>query len=291
MSVRCSTISPHKPPLTEENLPDQFGKLVKILYQRNAKIWLAARSQSKTQAVTHGIKAAHPGSSGDMIFLKLELDNLTTINSTAQEFLERENRLDVLRNNAGVMVPPQGVIWVSSSAADGAARPAIDFSNMYYHKEEGIWSKYSRSKAGNVLQAAEYARRVKTSGIISLSLNPGNFVTNLQQNMPKVQLAAFKLISHPPKNGAYTELFAGLDQSITMEYSGGWVSPFGKKENAGKDILDPELGGQYWEWCDAQIQPYLGTFLWAWVELGEAVKRNILTMGFPCGIPAIVVVC
>ncbi|KXH32725.1 short-chain dehydrogenase [Colletotrichum salicis] len=31
-----------------------------------------------------------------------------------------------------------------------------------------------------------------------------------------------KLISHPPKKGAYTELFAGLDQSITMEYSGGW---------------------------------------------------------------------
>ncbi|KAJ0274041.1 hypothetical protein COL940_009539 [Colletotrichum noveboracense] len=58
---------------------------------------------------------------------------------------------------------------------------------MDYHKEEGIWSKYSRSKAGNVIQAAEYARRMKESGIISLSLNPGNFVTNLQQNMPKMQ--------------------------------------------------------------------------------------------------------
>lgn len=186
-----------------------------------------------------------------MVFLKLQLDDLSTIKESAQQFLSRENRPDVLWNNAGVMVPPQGsttvqghelqlginnlghqlftqlltsllektsriapndsvrVIWVSLSAADGAPRPAIDFSNMDYHKEEGIWSKYSRSKDGNVIQAAEFARRMKESGIISLvsaltckgksttkypplkSLNPGNFVTNLQQNMPKMQLAMF----------------------------------------------------------------------------------------------------
>ncbi|KAF0320225.1 putative short-chain dehydrogenase [Colletotrichum asianum] len=247
MSVRCSTLSPHKPTLTEENLPDQAGKvflitgasggigteLVKILYSKNANIWLAARSYSKTQAVINEIKADHPASIGEMVFLKLQLDDLSTIRASAQQFLSRENRLDVLWNNAGVMVPPQGsttvqghelqlginnlghqlftqlltpllektsqiapndtvrVIWVSSSAADGAPRPAIDFTNMDYLKEEGIWSKYSRSKAGNVIQASEYARRMKDSGIISLSLNPGNFVTNLQQNMPKMQLAMF----------------------------------------------------------------------------------------------------
>ncbi|GJC99203.1 short-chain dehydrogenase [Colletotrichum higginsianum] len=264
MSVRCSTLSPHKPTLTEENLPDQAGKvflitgasggigqeLVKILYLRNAKIWLAARSYSKTQAVIDEIKTAHPSSTGEMVFLKLQLDDLSTIKASAQEFLSRETRLDVLWNNAGVMVPPQGsttvqgyelqlginnlghqlftqlltpllemtsqvaprdsvrVIWVSSSAADGVPRPAIDFSNMDYHIEEGIWSKYSRSKAGNVIQASEYARRMGGSGIISLSLNPGNFVTNLQQNMPKMQLAMF--------------LFAGLDRSVTSEDNGGW---------------------------------------------------------------------
>ncbi|KAK2767882.1 putative short-chain dehydrogenase [Colletotrichum kahawae] len=122
MSVRCSTLSPHKPTLTEENLPDQAGKvflitgasggigkeLVKILYLKNAKIWLAARSYSKTQAVINEIKAAHPTSTGEMIFLKLELDDLSTIKASAQEILSRETRLDVLWNNAGVMVPPQG---------------------------------------------------------------------------------------------------------------------------------------------------------------------------------------
>ncbi|KAK1700896.1 hypothetical protein BDP55DRAFT_699537 [Colletotrichum godetiae] len=183
----------------------------------NAKIWLAARSQSKTQAVIDEIKAAHSGSSGDMIFLKCELDDLATIIATVQESLSRENRLDVLWNNAG------------SETVQGYELQ-LRINNIARHL---LTNKYSRSKAENFRQAAEYARRVMTSGIISLSLNPGNFVNNLQQNMSKVQLAAFTLISHPPKNGAYTQLFAGLDQSITMEYSGGW------------DLLDPELGGQY----------------------------------------------
>lgn len=175
---------------------------------------MAARSQSKTREVIRDIKAAHPNSIGQMIFLPLVLDDLTTIKASADEFLAQETRLDVLYNNAGVMVPPQGsktvqgyelqigvnnlapflfthfihpvlvataqiapknsvrVIWVSSSAADGAPTPAIDFTNMDYHNEEGIWPKYSRSKAGNVLHAVEYARRTAGQGIISIVRHP-----------------------------------------------------------------------------------------------------------------------
>ncbi|KAF5552859.1 short-chain dehydrogenase [Fusarium mexicanum] len=294
MSVRRSTIIPNKPTLTEKNLPDQAGKvfiitgasgglgkeLASILYQKNGKIYMAARSRSKTDEVMRDIKAAHPNSTGSMIFLPLVLDDLTTIKSSAQEFLAQESRLDVLYNNAGVMVPPQGskavqgyelqigvnnlapflfthflhpilaataqiapkdsvcVIWVSSSAADGAPTPAIDFTNMDYHNEEGIWSK----TAGE--------------GIISIALNPGNFVTNLQQNMPRMQLAILKLIAHAPKNGAYTQLFASHSATITEKENGCWVSPFEKVEPCRKDLLDADLGKKYWEWTQEQINKY-----------------------------------
>lgn len=60
------------------------------------------------------------------------------------------------------------VVWVSSSAADAAPQPAVDFDNMDYHREEGVWQKYSRSKAGSQLHASELARRVAGSGIISV---------------------------------------------------------------------------------------------------------------------------
>lgn len=310
---RRSTVWPYKPPLTEKNLPDQQGKvfivtggsgglgkeLVTILYQHNAKIYIAARSEAKTKAAMEEIQKLHPNSTGELVYLHLQLDDLTTIKTSAEEFLAKESRLDVLWNNAGVMVPPQGsksvqgyelqlgtnnlghflfthflhavlaktaqtapknsvrVIWVSSSAADAAPTPAIDFDNMDYHREESIWPKYSRSKAGNVLHSAEFARRTAGEGIISISLNPGNFITNLQQSMPKWQIAMFKFLTYPPKNGAYTELFAGLDQSITEANNGGWVSPFGRVEAGRQDLLEPELGKKYWEWTETQVKPYL----------------------------------
>lgn len=188
-----------------------LGKLLaSILYQHNGKVYLAARSESKTKECIEEIKAAHPSSKGELLFLSLQLDDLTTIKQTANEFLAKENRLDVLWNNAGVMVPPNGsqtkqgyelqygvnniahfllthflrpvlettaksvpkssvrVIWVASSAADAAPNPAIDLTNMDYHREEGAWTKYSRSKAASVVHSAEFARRTKRTGIISL---------------------------------------------------------------------------------------------------------------------------
>jgi NAD(P)-dependent dehydrogenase (short-subunit alcohol dehydrogenase family) len=173
-------------------------------------VYLAARSEKRTAEVIKEIQKAHTTSSGELLFHPLQLDDLASIKSSAEQLLARESRLDVLWNNAGVMVPPQGsttvqgyelqlgvnnlghflfthflhpllaktaasatknsvrVVWVASSAADNAPIPAIDFSNMDYHHDEGIWSKYSRSKAGNVLHAVEYGRRAGSKGIISM---------------------------------------------------------------------------------------------------------------------------
>ena len=184
--------------------------LIGILYQRNAKVYIAARSETKAYAAIDEIKREHPDSTGELVYLHLDLNDLTTIKASADKFLSKESRLDVLWNNAAVMVPPQGsksaqgyelqigtnnlapflftellrpimkqtaqtapknsvrVVWVSSSAAELAPTPVIDFSNMDYKREEGIWPKYNRSKAGNVLHSVEFARRTKGQGIISL---------------------------------------------------------------------------------------------------------------------------
>jgi retinol dehydrogenase-12 len=42
------------------------------------------------------------------VFLYLDLADLTTIKPAVEEFLGKEERLDVLVNNAAVMVPPTG---------------------------------------------------------------------------------------------------------------------------------------------------------------------------------------
>lgn len=83
-------------------------QLAQILYQKNAKVYIAARSEEKARKAIEGIKAHAPNSTGELRFLHLDLDDLTTIKASAQAFLSENDRLDVLWNNAGVMIPPQG---------------------------------------------------------------------------------------------------------------------------------------------------------------------------------------
>ncbi|RBQ99138.1 hypothetical protein VDGD_20095 [Verticillium dahliae] len=79
-------------------------ELVKILYQHNARVWIATRSKERTDEAIAEIKKAHPKSQGQFLFLKLVLDDLTTIKQSASQFTSQETRLDVIWNNAGVML-------------------------------------------------------------------------------------------------------------------------------------------------------------------------------------------
>lgn len=83
-------------------------QLAQILYQKNAKVYVAARSQEKANKAIEQIKVKAPDSNGEVRFLHLDLDDLTTIKASADAFLSENDRLDVLWNNAGVMIPPQG---------------------------------------------------------------------------------------------------------------------------------------------------------------------------------------
>ena len=86
-----------------------FGKeLAKLLYQLDAKVYVATRSETKARAAIDEIRSLHSGSKGELVFLQLDLGDLSTIKASAQEFQWKESRLDVLWNNAGVMVPPEG---------------------------------------------------------------------------------------------------------------------------------------------------------------------------------------
>ncbi|KAJ5218444.1 short-chain dehydrogenase [Penicillium cinerascens] len=111
-----------EPPLTEKNLPDQDGrvhivtggyagvgrKLSAILYGKGATVYIAGRSEQKAEDAMSQIKEEHASSSGHLHFLLLDLNDLSTIKASVQNFLSKETRLDVLVNNAGVMFPPKG---------------------------------------------------------------------------------------------------------------------------------------------------------------------------------------
>ncbi|KAI0191192.1 hypothetical protein EV127DRAFT_428846 [Xylaria flabelliformis] len=113
---------PGKPTYTEDDIADLSGKVyivtgantgigkesARVLYSKNATVWVAARNTEKGANAIASIKEAHPSSDGRLELLHLDLSDLSTIKSSVETFLAREKRLDVLFNNAGVMFPPHG---------------------------------------------------------------------------------------------------------------------------------------------------------------------------------------
>jgi NAD(P)-dependent dehydrogenase (short-subunit alcohol dehydrogenase family) len=124
MGSQFSQMFPPKPKFTESSLSDLQGKiyivtgasagvgkeLARLLYSRNATVYLAARNAERTQVAIDWISESHPDSRGALNFLKLDLSDLEGIKPVVNDFLAKEKRLDVLFNNAGVMVPPQGSV-------------------------------------------------------------------------------------------------------------------------------------------------------------------------------------
>lgn len=132
---------PPPPGFTEEDLPDQTGRvsiaspagkydylkanktqvvivtgaavgvgyqLAKILYEKNATVYIATRSKAKIDNAIATLKQEVPFSRGRVESMLLDLSDLTSIKPAAERFLAQESRLDVVVHNAAVMRPPKG---------------------------------------------------------------------------------------------------------------------------------------------------------------------------------------
>lgn len=73
-----------------------------------AKIYLGARSESKAREAIKEIEAAAPPGT-TIHFLPIDLTDLTSVKNAAEAFKRDNDRLDVLVNNAGIMLHPPGL--------------------------------------------------------------------------------------------------------------------------------------------------------------------------------------
>jgi NAD(P)-dependent dehydrogenase (short-subunit alcohol dehydrogenase family) len=320
-----SQFFPPSPTLTEENLPAQTGKvfivtggasgvgleLTKILYGAGAKVYIAGRSEANAQEAIRVIKSEHKDgqNNGQLEFLHLQLDDLSTIKASVETFNGKESQLHALWNNAGVSNPPAGsvskqgyelqlatnvlgpliftqlllptlratarssqpasvrIVWAASIVVDmGAPTGGIDVSTLETKPSAGGQPGYTTSKLGNWFLASEMGRHVADDGVLSVVMNPGNLKTNLTRHIPYLKLLAYPLL-YPAQKGAYTELYAGLSQDLSMKDQGAYIIPWGRIHPAPRADLvnalkptDEDGTGQarqFWEWCEAQIESYL----------------------------------
>jgi retinol dehydrogenase 12 len=166
------------------------------------------------------------------------------------------------------------VCWASSLESDTSSPKGgivFDDSGAPVYRGTGQQYNYGMSKAGNVFYASEWAKQYPDDGVVSVCFNPGNLSTELQRHIqfPGVALAKIILemvLLYPAIYGAYTELWSGLSDRVTIKDNGAYIAPWGQVGQVRADIAaglkTKEEGGsgaaaKFWDWSVKETKQYL----------------------------------
>ena len=237
------------------------------LAAHGARVVLTARSESKGADAVGRIRTAHPGAIVE--YRLLDLSDLTSVRRFANAILDDGFAVDVLVNNAGVMMPPrrltaQGfesqfatnhlghfalsgllfetitrgrdprIVTVSSTMHK---RGSINFDDLTGERSYSPTAFYCQSKFANVLFGLELDRRLRATGNPTRSIlaHPGYSATNLQTSGPtglsrQMMRIGNRLLAQRVEMGALNQLYAAVDPSAQ---SGKFYGPDGFGENRG----------------------------------------------------------
>lgn len=255
---------------TASDVPDCEGKCIivtgantgigfevaRVLARRRARVLLACRDEAKAGAAMARIHAEVPGA--DLAFLPCDQADLGSLRRAA-EIVAQEPRIDVLVNNAGVMIPPLlrtadgfelqfGVnhlgcfaltclllpklaetpgarVVVTSSVAHKRAH--IDWDDLNAANGYNAGQRYSASKLANLLFVQELDRRLRAahSPVMAVACHPGIAGTDLSRHMSALGRLAWPVLGwvlNSAAQGAWPALQAATAPAILP---GGYYGP------------------------------------------------------------------
>jgi NAD(P)-dependent dehydrogenase (short-subunit alcohol dehydrogenase family) len=286
---------------TADDIPDQTGKLAIVtgansglglvtaleLARHGAEVVVAARSSAKGEGAVEEIRAAAP-SAPEPRAAVLDLASLDSVRRFAGEFSDA--RVDLLVNNAGVMMAPRqttsdgfelqfGTNHLGHFALTGLLLDALgrseaarivtlssiehragklDFDDLQMESGYSPRGSYQRSKLANAVFAVELDRRLRAAGspVMSVFAHPGYSATNLQSSGPTgLAKAAMKisnrLIAQSAERGALPTLYAATAPDVE---GGAYYGPDGFQEMRGFPEKVKAIPAAY--------DPAIGSRLW-----------------------------
>lgn len=284
---------------TSEQIEDQTGRVAivtgansgigyetaKALAAKGATVIVAARSHARGTEAVEEIRREVPGAK--VTFEALDLASQKSVRAIAERFEAQSDRLDLLINNAGVMMPPtreetedgfelqfgtnhvghfaltlllmeslvstegSRVVNVSSSAQNVGD---LDLDDLQWTKRPyRRMPSYGASKIANMLFSLELQRRFDEAGVatIATSAHPGWTATNLQRTSPLFR-ALNPLFAMKPWQGALPTLYAAVAETAQP---GGYYGPDGLGNMRGYPVPnrpapasgDPESAKRLWK--------------------------------------------
>lgn len=237
------------------------------LAKTGMKVVMACRDLNKAEQATNEIRLQV--ASADLEIMQLDLGSLKSVREFAEAYIQKYNRLDLLINNAGIMIPPfsktedgfesqMGVNYFShflltnllfpviantknariiSLSSIAHERGVIDFDNLHAEKGYSKMKAYQQSKLACLMFAIELQRRIEAAGcnVVSLAAHPGVSNTNLGRHIPKLAMMLIwpflSLFTHEPPKAALPTLMAALDSNVS---GGDYFGPLGYKGMKGK---------------------------------------------------------
>lgn len=254
-----------------DKLPSQKGRIAIVtganvglgfetalgLAQKEMTVILACRNIDKATVARQDILKKVPNA--DLDIIQIDLSKLDAVRSFAKNYLEKYQQLDLLINNAGVMMPPfsltedgfelqmaanyfghflltglllQTILATPNSRIVSLSSIAhrsgkINFDDLQSKKKYSAMQAYSQSKLACLMYGYELQRRLGAAGhttTISTIAHPGASNTNLAQHLPKWAIALFGLLaplfSHSAKAGAQPTLWAAVGPAEGGDYFG-----------------------------------------------------------------------
>lgn len=270
---------------TADDIPDQTGRTFIItgansglgyvtaleLARHGATVIMAVRNAAKGASARDAILAAVPAAKLEIA--PLDLADLDSVKEFATGIVSSGRGIDVLINNAGIMMPPRRVTKQGFElqfgtnhlahfaltlrllpALEGRADARVVTMSSGLHKSGHIhfddlgaiktYSRtgaYSQSKIANVYFALELDRRLRAQGIPikSVLAHPGYAATNLQSAGPTGPLAWLMVfgnmfMAQTAEQGALPELYAATALGVE---GGQFIGPDGRNEMRGYPTL------------------------------------------------------
>jgi NAD(P)-dependent dehydrogenase (short-subunit alcohol dehydrogenase family) len=263
---------------TLDDMPDQSGRVAIVtgantgigfetaaaLAEKNATVVMACRNKQKAEAAMQKIRERTPDAK--LEFIELDLASLASVERFAEAFRASQDRLDLMINNAGVMIPPFGttedgfelqfgcnhlghfaltgrlldllettkgarIVNVSSMAH---RQGKMDFDNLNAEKGYRAMPAYGQSKLANLLFTFELQRRLEAAGstVQATAAHPGWTGTDLQRHSAIIRFLNFFFAQTPPM-GALPTLRAATDPLAT---GGDYFGPKGFYEMRGYPV-------------------------------------------------------